>query len=108
LRRYGASEKGRERNRRRREIPADCLIEYALADAEAVACYVCDRPFGPRLAAVSEKDLARNLEQSRPGDYRRRVLDRLHKARTVEWNTTTGMVTLSPLGRDDVEGRLLK
>jgi hypothetical protein len=59
-------------------------------------------------SAVSEKDLVRYLEQDRPGDYRRRVLDRLHKARTVEWNTTTGMVTLSPLGREYVEARLLK
>lgn len=57
--------------------------------------------------AVSEKDLARYLEQDRLANYRR-ILDRLHKTRVVEWNKTTGLVTLSPLGRADVEGRLLK
>jgi hypothetical protein len=57
--------------------------------------------------AISEKDLAKYLEQPRLANYRR-VLDRLHKARTVEWNTATGMVTLSPLGREEVEDRLLK
>jgi hypothetical protein len=48
--------------------------------------------------AVSEKDLARYLEQDRLANYRR-ILDRLHKTRVVEWNKTTGLVTLSPLGR---------
>jgi hypothetical protein len=57
--------------------------------------------------AVSDKDLAKYLEQPRLPNYRR-VLDRLHKARTAEWNTATGMVTLSPLGRQDVEDRLLE
>jgi hypothetical protein len=57
--------------------------------------------------ALSEKDLARYLEQDRLANYGR-ILDRLHKARMVEWNKTTGMVTLSPLGREDVEDRLLK
>lgn len=57
--------------------------------------------------AVSDKDLAKYLQQPRLANYRR-VVDRLHKARTVEWNTATGMVTLSPLGREDVEDRILK
>jgi hypothetical protein len=57
--------------------------------------------------AISDKDLAEYLEQDRLANYRR-ILDRLHKARAVEWNRTTGMVTLSPRGREDVEGRLLK
>jgi hypothetical protein len=56
--------------------------------------------------AVSDKDLAEYLEQSRLGNYRR-VLDRLHKVRAIEWNTATGTVTLNPLGRMDVEDRLL-
>jgi hypothetical protein len=57
--------------------------------------------------AVSDRDLAKYLEQDRLPNYRR-VLDRLHKARAVEWNKATGMVTLGPPGRKDVEDRLLK
>jgi hypothetical protein len=57
--------------------------------------------------AVSERDLARYLEQGKLANYRR-VLGPLHQARKVEWNKATGMVTLSPLGRQDVEDRLLK
>lgn len=57
--------------------------------------------------AVSDKDLAKHLEQDRLANYRR-VLDRLHKARAIEWAKATGMVTLSPVGRKDVEDRLLK
>jgi hypothetical protein len=57
--------------------------------------------------SISDKDLAKYLEQDRLANYRR-VLDRLHKARAIEWNKATGMVTLSPLGREDVEDRLLK
>lgn len=57
--------------------------------------------------AVSDRDLAKYLEQDRLANYRR-VLDRLHKARAIEWNKVTGMVTLSPPGREDVEDRLLK
>lgn len=56
---------------------------------------------------VSDRHLAKYLEQDRLPNYRR-VLDRLHKARAIEWNKKTGMVTLGPLGRADVEDRLLK
>lgn len=55
---------------------------------------------------INEKDLAAYLEQDRLPNYRR-VLERLHKARMVEWNKATGMVTLGPPGRRDVESRLL-
>ena len=57
--------------------------------------------------AIADKDLADYLEQDRLANYRR-VLDRLHKSRMVEWNKTTSMVTLGPPGRKDVEDRLLK
>lgn len=57
--------------------------------------------------AISDNDLAKYLEQDRLANYRR-VLDRLHRARAIEWNKATGMVTLGPPGREDVEGRLLK
>lgn len=56
--------------------------------------------------AISETDLAKYLEQDRLANYRR-VLDRLHRARAVEWNRVTGMVTLSPPGRKLVEDHLL-
>lgn len=55
---------------------------------------------------TEEKDLATYLEQDRLANYRR-VLDGLHKNRMVEWNKTTGLVTLAPPGRQDVEDRLL-
>jgi hypothetical protein len=58
-------------------------------------------------SAISEKDLAKYLEQDNLPNYRR-VLHRLHGARQVEWNKGTGMVTLGPPGRKHVEGRLLK
>ncbi|MGW6200755.1 hypothetical protein ACWF0M_31730 [Kribbella sp. NPDC055110] len=57
--------------------------------------------------ALSERSLAKYLEQDKLPNYRR-VLDRLHKARRVEWNRSTGMVTLGPPGRKHVEERLLK
>jgi hypothetical protein len=71
-----------------------------LAEQSLVLLYADPSP-------ISEKDLATYLEQDRLANYRR-VLDKLHKSRMVEWNKATGMVTLSPLGRQDVEDRLLK
>jgi len=56
---------------------------------------------------ICEKDLAKYLEQDRLANYRR-TLHRLHKARMIEWNRATGMVTLGPPGRKDAEDRLLK
>jgi hypothetical protein len=56
---------------------------------------------------ISEKDLAKYLEQDRPGNYRR-VLMELHSSRWVEWDyRATSMVTLSPRGRKEVEDRIL-
>ena len=72
----------------------------SLADQTVLLLYADPSPIG-------EKDLATYLEQDRLANYRR-VLDRLHKARMIEWNKATGMVILSPLGRKDVEDRLLK
>lgn len=57
--------------------------------------------------AISERELAEHLEQNRLANYRR-VLDGLRRARAIEWSQETGMVTLSPRGREDVEDRLLK
>jgi hypothetical protein len=56
---------------------------------------------------IGEKDLATCLEQYRLANFRR-VLSGLHKSRMAEWNKTTGLVTLAPPGRKEVEDRLLK
>jgi len=69
-----------------------------LADQTLLLLYADPSP-------ISDKDLAKHLEQDRIANYRR-VLARLHESRMVEWGAG-GMVTLSPLGRMDVEGRLL-
>jgi len=55
---------------------------------------------------MQERDLATNLEQKRLSNYRR-VLDRLHAARLVEYTEYSGKVQLSPKGAKDVEDRLL-
>jgi hypothetical protein len=57
-------------------------------------------------APINEKLLAKYVEQDRIANYRR-VLDRLHDARMLEWNRDSGLVTLGPLGRQEVEDRLL-
>lgn len=53
-----------------------------------------------------DKQLAKDLEQDRPGNYRR-VLDRLHKKRHIEYDAANGWATISPLGVIEVEARLL-
>jgi len=59
------------------------------------------------LSPLHEKMLAEYLEQSRLQNYRR-VLDKLHQTRMVEWNKSTGVVTISPVGSKEVEDRLLQ
>ncbi|MFE5842252.1 hypothetical protein ACFQ7N_11450 [Streptomyces niveus] len=58
------------------------------------------------LGSQADKKLAKNLEQENIGNYRR-VLDRLHQARLIEYNRSTGDVHISPLGEKAVEERLL-
>jgi hypothetical protein len=55
---------------------------------------------------MTDKELAKNLEQDRLANYRR-VLDRLHSSRRVEFNRDSGLVVLLPPGVNDVEIRLL-
>jgi hypothetical protein len=55
---------------------------------------------------MTDKDLAKNLEQDRLANYRR-VLDRLHSSRRAEYNRSNGLVVLLPPGVNDVEIRLL-
>jgi hypothetical protein len=55
---------------------------------------------------TNEQTLAKDLEQSRLPNYRR-VLRNLHTKRLVEYNESTGAVTLSPLGVKSVEDRIL-
>jgi hypothetical protein len=42
-------EQVRASNRKRRELKAEALIEWLSVDSEAMNCYICSRPFGPRL-----------------------------------------------------------
>jgi len=58
------------------------------------------------LGAQSDKDLAKNLEQEKLGNYRR-VLDRLHRARLIEYDRAKGIAHISPLGEKEVEEKLL-
>jgi len=55
---------------------------------------------------VHETKLAESLEQDRIGNYRR-VLQRLHGKRLVEYSNATRIAVISPLGIKDVEERLL-
>ncbi|MEV7494365.1 hypothetical protein AB0O08_26805 [Streptomyces anulatus] len=54
----------------------------------------------------SDKKLAKDLEQGSMSNYKR-VLDRLHQARLIEYDRPTGAVHISPLGEKTVEERLL-
>ncbi|MFI8303913.1 hypothetical protein ACIF80_10740 [Streptomyces sp. NPDC085927] len=58
------------------------------------------------LGSQSDKDLAKNLEQEKLGNYRR-VLDRLHQTRLIEYDRSKGVVHISPLGEKEVEEKLL-
>jgi hypothetical protein len=71
----------------------------SLADQTLLLLYSAAGP-------LHEKTLADYLEQGRLQNYRR-VLDKLHQGRIVEWNKSTGLVTLSPVGSQEVEDRLL-
>lgn len=55
---------------------------------------------------VHETKLAESLEQDRIGNYRR-VLQRLHAKRLIEYSNATGVAVISPLGVKDVEEWLL-
>lgn len=54
----------------------------------------------------TDKSLAESLEQNRLSDYRR-VLNRLHNKRLIEYCRNTGLAVISPLGVDEVERRIL-
>lgn len=55
---------------------------------------------------VTDKSLAESLEQNRIANYKR-VLNRLHSQRHIEYQERTGLVTLSPRGVKYVEERVL-
>ncbi|WFF06535.1 hypothetical protein O7622_26390 [Micromonospora sp. WMMD1076] len=70
-----------------------------LADATLLLLHSSTSP-------LNDKTLAKHLEQGRLPNYRR-VLRQLHQTRLVEYNETTGDVTLSPLGSKTAEERIL-
>jgi hypothetical protein len=55
-----------------------------------------------------DKDLSRWVEYSTTSMFRKRVLEPLHKARLIEFDSARGMVQISPIGSRDVEDRILK
>lgn len=57
-------------------------------------------------AGVSDQDLIKHLEPSNNSTYRSN-LKKQHKKRIIEYNTTTGIVKISPLGIEEVETKLL-
>lgn len=56
---------------------------------------------------LQETALTDWLEHSNPSVYRRDILVRAHKARLLEYDKASGLVTLSPKGVDYVEGKRL-
>ncbi|MFF8566173.1 hypothetical protein ACF06N_14565 [Streptomyces albidoflavus] len=58
------------------------------------------------LGPQSDKNLAKNLEQGSMSNYKR-VLDRLHRGRLIEYDWESGSVHISPLGEKTVEERIL-
>ena len=71
----------------------------SLSDQTLLLLYAAPKKLG-------ERDLATNLEQARIGNYRR-VLDRLHGERLIEYDKIAGSVTISPTGIAEVEKRLI-
>lgn len=57
--------------------------------------------------AVPLEDLADWVEHPRLSDFKSKVVDRLHKRRMLEWDRTSDIVVLSPLGIRYVEEKLL-
>jgi hypothetical protein len=57
---------------------------------------------------VSDKELASSIEYSSVAMFRSRVLEPLHRDRFLEFDRKAGQARLSPVGRGDVEDRLLK
>lgn len=56
--------------------------------------------------AVPEATIRAWVEAKNPTQYRRDIIERLHREKLVDYDGTARTVTLSPLGRDYVEGRL--
>jgi hypothetical protein len=56
--------------------------------------------------AVTEGTIRSWVEAKNPTQYRRDVIVRLHRDKLAEYDTTARTVTLSPTGRDYVEGKL--
>lgn len=69
------------------------------ADQALLLLYSENRP-------VSIADLIKWIEYSNPTVFRAKVLEPLHKQRRIEFDSDSGLVTLSPAGIHDVEGRI--
>jgi hypothetical protein len=58
-------------------------------------------------SGINESDLVSSIEHSNPSIYRRDVLKKAHKKRLLEYNATTKKTTISPLGIQHVESKIL-
>jgi hypothetical protein len=56
--------------------------------------------------AVTATDLFKWVEHSNLSVFKKQVLGQLHKARLIDFNSDTGLVTLSPTGTQEVELKL--
>jgi hypothetical protein len=77
------------------------LLDTSLSLTDGTLVLAYSAPSG-----VSETRLAKDLEQDRISNYRR-VLERLHSARKIEYTKVNGWVVISPMGIREVEERLL-
>lgn len=58
-------------------------------------------------SGLQEVDLVTSIEHSNPSNYRRDVIRKAHTNRLLEYNAATKKVTISPLGIQYVESKIL-
>ncbi len=63
---------------------------------------------GEKESAIPSEDLADWIEHPRLRDFRNKVLAPLHDKRMIEWDRSTDMVLISPIGAQRVEDAILK
>jgi len=56
---------------------------------------------------IPTEDLFEWTEHPNRANYRRDILNKLHKARSIEWDKETEMAIISPLGAKEVENEIL-
>jgi len=59
-------------------------------------------------SGISESNLFNSVEHSNSSTYRREVLKKAHKAKLLEYDPLSRIVTISPIGSQKVENEILK